>query len=79
MQVAIYQLDSDLTIRIPKALANQAGLRHGMQVELRVIDNKLMIVPITKQYDLEELLSGITPDNLHSEVDTGKAVGNEAW
>jgi antitoxin component of MazEF toxin-antitoxin module len=25
------------------------------------------------------LLAGITKDNLHNEVDTGFAVGNEAW
>jgi hypothetical protein len=28
---------------------------------------------------LEELLQGITPQNLHDEVDTGPAAGHEAW
>jgi predicted RNase H-like HicB family nuclease len=28
---------------------------------------------------LEDLLKGITPENLHSEVDTGPAVGGEVW
>ena len=28
---------------------------------------------------LEQLLAGVTEENLHREVDTGPAVGNEAW
>jgi antitoxin component of MazEF toxin-antitoxin module len=28
---------------------------------------------------LEELLQGVTPQNLHHAVDTGPGVGNEAW
>lgn len=30
-----------------------------------------------KRYSLDELVNGITPKNLHAEVDTGIAVGNE--
>jgi antitoxin component of MazEF toxin-antitoxin module len=28
---------------------------------------------------LEQLLAGVTEDNLHREVDTGPAVGHEVW
>jgi antitoxin component of MazEF toxin-antitoxin module len=28
---------------------------------------------------LAVLLAGVTPENLHGEVDAGPAVGNEAW
>lgn len=30
-------------------------------------------------YTLETLLAGVTPENLHKELETGQAVGNEAW
>lgn len=30
-----------------------------------------------KKYNLNDLLGGITEDNLHSEINCGKAVGNE--
>jgi antitoxin component of MazEF toxin-antitoxin module len=30
-------------------------------------------------FTLEELLAGVTKENVHAEVDTGPAVGNEAW
>ncbi len=32
-----------------------------------------------RAYDLEEMLSRVTTDNLHSEWDTGPAQGNEVW
>jgi antitoxin MazE len=42
---------------------------------------RIVIEPVrnTKEYDLEQLLAGITPENLHSEVDFGPAVGKEAF
>ena len=30
-------------------------------------------------YSLEELLEGVTSENLHEAISTGPAVGNEAW
>ena len=32
-----------------------------------------------RPYDLADLLSRITDDNLHSELDTGEPQGNEQW
>ena len=33
----------------------------------------------SSSYTLESLLAGVTPENLHKELETGQAVGNEAW
>jgi antitoxin MazE len=30
-------------------------------------------------FSLEELLGGITPENIHAEIDWGPAIGNEVW
>jgi antitoxin MazE len=30
-------------------------------------------------YSLDDLLDQITSENLHGEIDTGEALGNEAW
>ncbi len=79
MHVAIQRSESDLTIRIPGYLATQAGLQDGMQVEIQVVNGTLTIAPVSKHYDLEQLLDSITSNNLHDEVDTGKAIGSEAW
>lgn len=32
-----------------------------------------------RKYSLKQLLDAVTEDNLHSEVDTGDAVGKEIW
>ena len=47
-------------------------------VDLREEGGRIVIVPVRPgSYDLEELLSGITPENLHAEVDFGGAMGKE--
>ncbi len=41
-------------------------------------DGKLVVAPVTKpELALERLLAGVTEQNLHREVDTGPATGNE--
>ena len=70
---------NSLAIRIPKALAEQAQLKEGAGVEMTVSDGKLIICLKKKEYSLDELLAGVTPDNLHTEVDTGSSVGSEVW
>ena len=45
-----------------------------------IMKNKSIIIkPVEKKLDLslEQLLAGITPDNLHNEVDTGYSMGKE--
>jgi len=46
-------------------------------VEIELTNDKIIIAPIKKEKSLEELLSLITPDNLHGETKTGKPVGKE--
>lgn len=49
-------------------------------VDLSEVKGRLIITPIeTEETSLDMLLAGVTEDNLHHEVVTGDAVGNEAW
>lgn len=70
-----------LAVRIPRALAAQLDWDEHTEVELRVVDGKLVIEAVgggnMPYYSLEELLVGLTPDTAHAEIDTGRAVGNE--
>lgn len=71
---------NSLAVRIPQHLAKETNLTEGSQVQLVLIDGKLTIEPITRRrYSLEELIEAITPENLHTEIDSGVAVGNEVW
>ena len=71
---------NSLAVRIPQHLAKEINLAEGCQVQLVLIDGKLTIQPITRRrYSLEELVEAITPENIHNEIDSGVAVGNEVW
>lgn len=68
---------NSLGIRIPKAIAVKVGLEEGSEIELDIEEGNLIIKPKSKS--LDELLSQITPENLHSEIPTGKPEGRESW
>jgi len=38
-----------------------------------------MLRPPSREYSLEELVAGITPENRHGETDWGQALGRESW
>jgi len=55
-------------------------LENDSLVEISIVKGKIVITPIpAPSWTLDELLAGITKDNLHDEIDTGTALGNEAW
>jgi antitoxin component of MazEF toxin-antitoxin module len=48
----------------------------------RVSDDEVWVrkaKPVSRKYTLAQLLAGVTPENIHAEVDTGSSVGGEAW
>lgn len=80
MRSKIQQWGNSLALRIPKPFAEEVGLSRHSDVELSVVDGNLLVFPIRDpQPTLEEVLDGVTDDNLHSETDTGPAVGREIW
>jgi antitoxin MazE len=69
-----------LALRIPKAFAAEVGLQTDSAVEISLADGKLVIAPIAKtKLTLKQLLAQVTDENMHHEVETGPAQGNEAW
>jgi transcriptional regulator/antitoxin, MazE len=55
-------------------------LENDSLVEISIVKGKIIVTPVSApSWTLDELLAGITKDNLHTEVDTGFAVGNEVW
>jgi len=68
---------NSLGIRIPKSLALKVGLIEGSEVDLDVENGHLVIKP--KSATLDELLTQVTPENLHKEVPTGEPQGRESW
>jgi len=66
-----------LAVRIPKKEAEQAGFTPGVSVDVCFEEHQLVVKKSKPRYSLNELVSGITAENLHAEIDTGIAVGNE--
>lgn len=80
MRTHIQKWGNSLALRIPKAFAAEAQLADNTPVDLSLVNGKLVIAPAAEpSLKLEDLLAGVTDENLHQEVDTGPAVGNEAW
>jgi len=78
MLTKVQKWGNSLAVRIPSAFAKEIGLCPDTEVELRLEDNKLVIIP-NKRRQLEELLKQITPENVHREIDWGEKSGKEEW
>lgn len=80
MKVRIQKWGNSLALRIPKPFAAETHLKQDSPVEVSVVDGKLVIEPIAQpELRLEDLLARVTERNLHGEVDSGPALGKEAW
>jgi len=80
MQTKIKKWGNSLALRIPKSFALNANLRQDELVDISIDKEKIIITPIgEKEYSLDDLLAGVSEDNLHDEIDTGAPVGKEIW
>jgi antitoxin MazE len=80
-QTKVSQWGNSLAIRIPQALVAELAIERGVGVELSLEDDgfRVKIPSRARKFMLEGLLAGVTPDNLHGEVDWGGVRGREAW
>ncbi len=73
-------MGNSLALRIPKSFANEVGLESNALVELALVNGQLVVTPVSApSVTLDDLLAGVTAENINVEVDTGSAVGNEVW
>jgi antitoxin MazE len=80
MLTKVQKWGNSLALRIPKTFAHDAQLENDSMVEISLVDGQIVIKPVIKRtWTLEQLLTGVTKDNLHAETDTGQAQGNEVW
>lgn len=79
MVTKVQKWGNSLGLRIPKAYADEAQVEAGSPVDISVDQGVLVIRPVRRKYSLAELLKGVKPSNLHSEVKTGQPAGREVW
>ena len=78
MRATLSKWGNSLGLRIPRGLAEDAGLAEGSLVELRVEDGRLVAEPVAVE-NLEALLSKVTAKNRHDELFVDSPRGREAW
>ena len=79
MRVIIKKWGNSAAIRIPNGILKAARLGLEDMVEMREEGGQIVIKPVRpSKLDLEQLLAGIEPDNLHPGFDTGAPVGKES-
>lgn len=80
MKARVQKWGNSLALRIPKAFAEEIGIEDNAMVDISLTEGKLTIIPIhIATITLDDLLAGITDQNIHIEVETGAPQGNEVW
>jgi len=80
MEATVQKWGHSLALRIPSAFAKHARIQPGSRVDVSEVSGKLVITLLEPdEPTLEMLLAGVTPENLHQEIASGTAVGNEVW
>ena len=80
MKTIIQKWGNSLAVRIPKAMAAEASVKQGSNVDISVdAAGKMVIKAVKAKYTLKELVDQITPRNSHAETDWGVPQGKEIW
>lgn len=68
-------------LRLPKKVLEAANWEEGQTVSIDVHGDAIILSPVkeAKKLTLEDLLEGVTPDNVHGEMDWGPPAGKEIW
>jgi antitoxin MazE len=80
MQTKVQKWGNSLGVRIPRGLAEEVGLGAGTAVSLSAKNGDLVLRPsVPSRLRLADLLTDVTPENIHASIDTGDVVGAEAF
>lgn len=79
VRVQVVKWGNSQAVRLPKAVLEQAHVHEGDELTIRVEGGRIALEPATPTLTLEQLIAGITPQNVHKEQDWGKPIGNEIW
>lgn len=74
----IVKWGNSLAIRIPKPLAEEAGLGEGDRVLMEAADGQIAVRRADEIPTLQELVAQITPENCYDETPTGRERAKEA-
>jgi antitoxin MazE len=80
MEAVIRKWGNSPALRLPAVALKEAALSLDQKVTIAVSRGRIVIEPSEDvAYNLNDLLAGITPQNVHEEAGFGKPVGKEVW
>ena len=80
MEVRVKKWGNSAAVRIPSSIVEAAHLKLDQAVDVREEQGRIVIEPRrARVFALADLVRRITPANRHDVVDTGPAMGREAW
>ncbi len=76
----IRQWGNNLGVRLPAAIAQEAGLKRDQRVKLSVVNKTIVISPVESILSLEQRLACFDPQKHGGEVmQTMQNIGAEQW
>ena len=80
MKVLVKKWGNSASVRIPAQILAAANLTLDQSVDIREESGRIIIEPIHDEpYNLADLVSAITPENLHTPIEIGTPQGHEIW
>jgi antitoxin MazE len=80
MITKILKWGNSLSVRLPKSFTKELDLVENSLIEIKTEEDKIIILPLNqKEYRIEDLVSKISEDNIHDEIETGQIEGKEIW
>ncbi|MBA3697093.1 MAG: AbrB/MazE/SpoVT family DNA-binding domain-containing protein [Methylotenera sp.] len=78
MLVSLKKWGNSASVRIPSLILESLNLKLDDPLDIKEEDGRIIIAPVkTNIFKLEDLLSAITQENVHSRIDFGASVGKE--
>lgn len=83
MRITIKKWGNSAGVIIPGAIMKELNMQVGQSMEAQIVDNQVVLKPLSKRYTLEELLGQCDPNAASATEDElwGNAgpMGNEVW
>jgi antitoxin MazE len=84
MKIRLAKWGNSLAVRIPATFAKEIGASEGKRAEITVENGALVIRLATRRkkrrrYTLEDLVRGMTKENVHPATEWGPPRGKEVW
>lgn len=78
MRAVVKKWGNSASVRIPAGIMETVHLSLDAPVDVRAEGGCIVIEPIkAREFDIDQMLADITPQNLHTEIDFGTPVGKE--